>query len=183
MNKYIKLFSILALAILLTGCVDKQENTAAEVDEIAKNTVENIEEKVVPKVEKNIEEVVAGEAIKDMATGTTESDVIFIDVNELGTPVKEFTMTSFTEIIDGKYFPQYSIKEIKVKKGDLVKLKITNTKGTHDIKIDEFNVFAETPLNEEVVVEFTADKVGSFEYYCTKPGHRENGHWGTLIIE
>ena len=45
MNKYIKLFSILALAILLTGCVDKQENTAAEVDEIAKNTVENIEEK------------------------------------------------------------------------------------------------------------------------------------------
>ncbi|HBB03531.1 TPA: hypothetical protein DCZ39_01310 [Patescibacteria group bacterium] len=29
---------------------------------------------------------------------------------------KEFVMTSFTEIIDGKYFPQYSIKEITVKK-------------------------------------------------------------------
>ncbi|MEI6672937.1 MAG: hypothetical protein WCL02_06515 [bacterium] len=29
---------------------------------------------------------------------------------------KEFSMTSFTDIINGKYFPQYSIKEITVKK-------------------------------------------------------------------
>ncbi|MEI6773933.1 MAG: hypothetical protein WCL18_03865 [bacterium] len=32
------------------------------------------------------------------------------------TQAKEFSMTSFTDIIDGKYFPQYSIKEITVKK-------------------------------------------------------------------
>lgn len=30
--------------------------------------------------------------------------------------VKEFSMTSFTDIINGKYFPQYSLKEITVKK-------------------------------------------------------------------
>lgn len=97
--------------------------------------------------------------------------------------VQEIRMTSFTEIIDGEYHPQYSEKEIRVQQGDTVRLYVTVTSGTHDIKIDEFDVFAETPLNEEVMVEFIADKKGSFEYYCTKPNHRKNGHWGTLIVE
>ncbi|MEK6893141.1 MAG: hypothetical protein AABX07_02965 [Nanoarchaeota archaeon] len=101
--------------------------------------------------------------------------------NEKGL-VKEFTISSFTEIVDGKYFPQFSLKEISVNKGDFIRIKITNTKGTHDFKIDEFNAYAETPLNQEVIIEFTADKAGSFEYYCTKTGHRQNGHWGTLKV-
>ena len=97
-------------------------------------------------------------------------------------PIKEFVIESYTEIIDGKYFPKFSPKEITVNKGDKVRIKITNTKGTHDFKIDEFNVYTETPLNQEMTVEFIADKAGSFEYYCTKPGHRQNGHWGTLKV-
>ncbi len=97
-------------------------------------------------------------------------------------PVKEFSINSYTEIIDGKYYPKFSLNKIEINKGDTVRLKITNTKGTHDFKIDEFNVYTETPLNQEVIVEFTADKAGSFEYYCSKPGHRQNGHWGTLKI-
>lgn len=97
--------------------------------------------------------------------------------------VKEFTMTSFVETIDGKPKPQYSLKEITVNKGDLVRIKITVTKGMHDFKIDEFNVYVDTKEpNKEYVVEFTADKVGEFIYYCTKPGHRQNGHWGTLKV-
>jgi len=96
--------------------------------------------------------------------------------------VKEFIMTSFTEFVDGKPKPQFSLKEITVNKGDLVRIKITNTRGTHDFKIDEFGVYTDTPINQEVVVEFTADKSGEFVYYCTKPGHRANGHWGTLKV-
>ena len=97
-------------------------------------------------------------------------------------PVKEFTMTSFVEVIDGKYYPQFSVKEITVKKGDLVRIKVTNTKGSHDFKIDEFNVYSETPLDQQVTIEFVADKTGSFEYYCTKPGHRQNGQFGTIKV-
>jgi len=101
---------------------------------------------------------------------------------ENNAPVKEFVMESFTEVIDGKYFPKFSPNNLTVNKGDLVRIKITNIKGTHDFKIDEFNVYAETPLDQEVIVEFVADKAGSFEYYCTKPGHRQNGHWGTINV-
>lgn len=96
--------------------------------------------------------------------------------------VKEFTMTSFVNMVNGKPKPEYSIKEIEVKKGDKVRIKITVTSGMHDFKIDEFNVYSDTKLNEENVVEFVADKAGEFIYYCTKPGHKQNGHWGTLKV-
>lgn len=116
--------------------------------------------------------------LRENATGNVTGNSIKGD----NQPVKEFVIQSYTEIIDGKYYPQFSQKEIEVSKGDLVRIRITNTKGTHDFKIDEFNVYTETPLNQEMTVEFTADKAGEFEYYCTKTGHRQNGHWGKLIV-
>jgi len=106
------------------------------------------------------------------------------DANQVAVeiPVKEFTMTSFVEMVDGKPYPQYSLKEMTVNKGDLVRIKITVTAGMHDFKIDEYNIYADTKLDEEMVVEFVADQAGEFVYYCTKPGHRQNGHWGTLKV-
>lgn len=96
--------------------------------------------------------------------------------------VKEFSMTSFVEMVDGNPKPQFSLKEMTVNKGDKVRIKVTVTKGAHDFKIDEFNVYADTQLNQEYVVEFIADKTGEFIYYCAKPGHRQNGQWGTLKV-
>ena len=96
--------------------------------------------------------------------------------------VKEFSFDSFVEFVDGQPKPQFSLKEITVNKGDKVKLKTTNTKGMHDFKLDEFGIYASTPLNQEVVVEFTANKVGEFVYYCNQPGHRQAGQWGTLKV-
>lgn len=93
--------------------------------------------------------------------------------------VKEFAMDSYYDS-KGVWF---SVKEIRVKKGDRVRVTVTNTKGMHDFVIDEFGVKQETSLNEKTVIEFTADKAGSFEYYCSKPGHRAKGQWGKLIVE
>ena len=125
----------------------------------------------------------------DEAANTSQPNPIAsVDVNtkinptNLTAPVKEFTMTSFVEMVDGKPKPQYSLKEITVNRGDLVRIKITVTAGTHNFNLDEFNIYAETPLNQEVTVEFTADKAGEFIYYCSIPGHRANGHWGTLKV-
>lgn len=93
--------------------------------------------------------------------------------------VKEFSMTSYYDDA-GKWF---SLKEISVKKGDRVRIKVTNTKGTHDFNIDEYGIKQMTPLNEEVVIEFTADKAGEFTYYCSTPGHRAAGQFGKLIVK
>ena len=91
---------------------------------------------------------------------------------------KEFTMTAYYDS-KGKSF---SLKSIDVKKGDTVRIKITNTAGTHDFTLDEFGIKKDLPMNQEVVVEFVADKVGQFQYYCSKPGHRAGGQWGTLNV-
>ncbi len=101
----------------------------------------------------------------------------------VGTAVKEFTMNSWMENKDGKMSPHFSLNEIKVKKGDTVKITITNIAGTHDFMLDEFNINQETPLNQPMVVEFVADKAGTFEYYCSKYNHRELGQKGNLIVE
>lgn len=122
--------------------------------------------------------VITGFIIVKTFGSSSTGNLVKTDAN----PIREFSIESFTEVIDGKYYPQFSPNELIVNKGDLVRIKITNIKGTHDFKIDEFNVYTETPLNQEMIVEFVADKVGSFEYYCTKPGHRQNGHWGTLKV-
>ncbi len=96
----------------------------------------------------------------------------------INAPVKEFTMESFYDNT-GIWF---SLKEISVNKGDLVRIKVTNIKGTHDFTLDEYGIKKMTPLNKEVVIEFTADKVGEFIYYCSVPGHRQKGQWGTLRV-
>ncbi|MDO8565862.1 MAG: cupredoxin domain-containing protein [Candidatus Moranbacteria bacterium] len=93
--------------------------------------------------------------------------------------VKEFSMTSYYDDA-GKWF---SLKEINVKKGDVVRIKVTNIKGSHDFNIDEYGVKKATPLNQEAIIEFTADKVGEFTYYCSMPGHRQAGQFGKLIVK
>lgn len=125
--------------------------------------------------------------VEPVDTGNTNTTpVVNANTNATSGPamgeVKELTMTSFYELVDGKPKPQFSLREMIVRKGDKVRIKVTNTKGDHDFRLDEFNVNVATPLNEEVVVEFTADKAGDFVYYCGKPNHRTLGQWGTLKV-
>ncbi|OGZ02465.1 MAG: hypothetical protein A2946_02745 [Candidatus Liptonbacteria bacterium RIFCSPLOWO2_01_FULL_53_13] len=89
--------------------------------------------------------------------------------------VKEFTVV-------GRPF-SFSPSSLSVKKGDRVRIVFKNAEGFHDLKIDEFQV-ATKKLNggEEETVEFTADKAGSFEFYCSIGNHRAMGMKGTLTV-
>lgn len=99
-----------------------------------------------------------------------------VPVENSKAPVKEFT-------VEGKNF-SFSLKEIRVKKGDLVKITFQNIQGFHDLVIDEFQVATkQIRSGEQDMVSFLADKVGSFEYYCSVGTHRALGMWGTLIVE
>ncbi len=78
----------------------------------------------------------------------------------------------------------FDLKEIRVKKGDKVRVTFKNEEGFHDWVLDEFNAKTkQISAGQEEVVEFTADKTGTFEYYCSVGKHRENGMVGTLIVE
>ena len=90
--------------------------------------------------------------------------------------VKEF-------VVDGFNFG-FSLSEIRVKKGDRVRIVFKNTGGYHDFNIDELNVKTKIiNTGEQETVEFVADKVGEFEYYCSVGNHRELGMRGKFIVE
>lgn len=90
--------------------------------------------------------------------------------------VKEIT-------VEGSNF-KFMPTEIRVKKGDTVRVIFKNTGGMHDFVIDELNVKTKVIQGgQEETVEFVADKEGSFEYYCSVGQHRQMGMKGTLIVE
>jgi nitrite reductase (NO-forming) len=54
----------------------------------------------------------------------------------------------------------------------------------HNFNIDEFNVKSDTvKAGDSTVIEFVADKTGTFEYYCSVAQHRTLGQVGKLIVE
>ncbi|HZE87411.1 MAG TPA: cupredoxin domain-containing protein [Methylomirabilota bacterium] len=74
--------------------------------------------------------------------------------------------------------------EIKVKKGQKVKVTFTNTGGTHDFVIDGLNVRTERIQGgASTTVAFTPDKTGIFAFYCSVGMHRQMGMKGNLIVE
>lgn len=78
----------------------------------------------------------------------------------------------------------FSLKEIKVKKGETVKIVLTSKDMMHDFNIDELKVkLPVTKAGETNSIEFVADKAGTFEYYCSVAQHRKMGQVGTLIVE
>lgn len=100
--------------------------------------------------------------------------------NQTPPPILSSTKT-FT--ITGTPF-SFSIKEMRVKKGDTVKVIFTNASGFHDWVIDQFNT--RTPqinAGQTATIEFVASQTGTFEYYCSVGNHRAQGMRGNLIVE
>jgi len=116
-----------------------------------------------------------GESVQEGAqvVGMPESEVV---PQEAQPEVKEFVVT-------GTNF-EFSLREIRVNEGDVVRIVFNNAGGLHDWSIDEFGVATKTiSAGEQDVVEFIASKTGEFEYYCSVGNHRQLGMVGKLIIE
>jgi cytochrome c oxidase subunit 2 len=97
------------------------------------------------------------------ATAMTEGDV------------KVFTLEA------GSFY--YKPNVINVKKGDKVKVITNSVDMMHDFVIDELKVKSVVAkAGSSAEVQFTADQVGSFEFYCSVGSHRKMGMVGTLVV-
>lgn len=86
------------------------------------------------------------------------------------------------EVEAGSFYYQPNV--IRVKKGETIKLTLNSVDMMHDFNIDELDVsIPVTAGGQSATVEFTADTVGTFEFYCSVGEHRANGQVGTLIVE
>ena len=105
-------------------------------------------------------------------------------MSETTTPATSEAMTDEQTIkmTAGSFY--YNPKQITVKKGQKVKIEFSAVDMMHNFNIDELNVHGETTKSgDTTTIEFTADKVGSFEYYCSVANHRKMGQVGTLIVQ
>ncbi len=72
---------------------------------------------------------------------------------------KEFYVTS----IMWEFYPQ----NITVQKGDRVIIHLTSMDTLHGFYNADWNLTATAFTNQTSTIEFTADKLGEFEFYCT----------------
>lgn len=172
------LSAIAALAIIAAGCTPNGQNansnqSATSGDQMMVNGsdegTENTNQAMMEDKNTN------GEMMENTNTnGSMMDDKKSGDA--MMTNEKTFT-------VSGSNF-SYDVKEIKVNKGDKVKIIFKNVEGFHDWNLDEFN--AHTPKiqgGNQAEVEFVADKTGTFEYYCSVGSHRQMGMVGNLIVE
>lgn len=82
-------------------------------------------------------------------------------------------------ITSGNLF--YRPDRLTLKQGEPVTLTFANT-GFHTFTVDELGL-DELIEGSLATVEFTPTQAGTFEFYCTVPGHREGGMVGTLTVQ
>lgn len=86
-------------------------------------------------------------------------------------------------VVTGSNF-KFDPTEIKVKKGSKVSIVFKNLSGLHDLIVDDYNVATKRlQSGESETITFTADKAGTFEYYCSVGNHRQVGMKGNLVVE
>jgi cytochrome c oxidase subunit II len=79
---------------------------------------------------------------------------------------------------------EFNPGSLRVRKGEQVRLILAAVDHDHGFKLDDFNVNQKVLKGTTVVVEFTADKAGTFQFRCSNVcglGHRNMK--GTLIVE
>lgn len=88
-----------------------------------------------------------------------------------------------TIAVTGKNYA-FDPSTISVNKGDQVTINFSNTGGFHDWTLEGYNVKTQQiGSGKQDTVTFTADKVGTFKYYCSVDGHRGLGMEGTLTVK
>lgn len=92
-------------------------------------------------------------------------------------------MSDVKEIAVDSFSFGFTPSTIRVKAGEKVRLNVTNKGGFHNFEIPEYYVETQTPDGKTTVVEFTAGKAGTYEFFCGVGNHKAQGQKGTLIVE
>ncbi len=152
----IALVIALALAVAIAGCTSAEKTAKSE-------------EKTAP---------IAPPELPTLPSTPTPPALPTPEVGEQKTiaQAKEFT-------VEASEF-KFSLNAIAVSKGDKVKVTFKNTGAApHNFVIDELGVTTKVLGNGETeVVEFTADKTGTFAFYCSVDSHRQKGMEGKATV-
>jgi len=124
----------------------------------------------------------SNEESSESATEKNTEDEVNAEDTGTNSMTKETTNTTTIEVEGGMYYFKPNV--IKVKKGTPVKIVFKNVEGMHNLVIDELGVKTKTIKGGNTdTVQFTPEKTGSFEFYCSIGSHRAQGMKGTITVE
>jgi plastocyanin len=174
MNNNVLIGALLAvLAVVVIGMVVVAGRNAEPTTSPLPTSFVSDEEQIQQEDEPSLEDdMILGTPVASPVVGTVSPS----PAAPVAGAVKEFTVTGSNFMFDPS--------QMRVKLGDRVRVTFVNAGGTHDWKIDEFNVGTKVIQGgQQETVEFVADRAGQFEYYCSVGTHRQMGMRGTLTVE
>jgi len=122
----------------------------------------------------SLQETTAETPVQETTDSATTADTQ--PTTALPAEVKEFVMTAKSW--------EFQPNTITVNQGDQVRLKITSLDIEHGFNIPDYGIKVNLLPQEEKIVEFTADQVGTFGFRCSVlcgDGHRDM--IGQLIVQ
>ena len=112
------------------------------------------------------------------------------DKNDMNTKVDQAGHTSPSDRLATKVVEltakqwNFSPSTIEVQKGQMVHLIIKSVDGTHGFYLPDFDISKTLTPNQPVIVDFKADKAGTFTFSCNLfCGEGHTGMKGTLIVK
>ena len=91
-----------------------------------------------------------------------------------GAPVVPVSLVDFT----------FRPRDIRVRTEQPLNLQVTNQGGIpHDLTIPALGVQVVVQPGQQVITGLQAPVPGTYDFYCSVPGHREAGMVGRLIVE
>ena len=179
--KKLALVCIFVLTLALVSCTQNspQESTPA-------TSSADIQEKVappVPLVSKEAPAPVIESAPSTPKETTTEETTVEPVSEEVSpssepaeSPTKEFTMVA-------KQW-EFQPSTITVNKNDHVRISITSTDVSHGFRLSEYGINEKIVPGETTIVDFVADKEGTFSFSCSIPcGQGHGGMSGKLVVK
>lgn len=72
--------------------------------------------------------------------------------------------------------------EIEAEVGEDLAIALTSDDMLHDFTIDELDAHVVADRGDTAEGGLTVDEAGTYDYYCSVPGHRQAGMEGTLTV-
>lgn len=154
-------FGLIVLSLLVMGCTQSTPQATAQPSG-------SIQATATPSGTVQATPSATG-TVSSQPTGSIEATpTVGGSVKEIRIVAKQFTFEPST---------------ITVNKGDAVRLVVTTADITHGLNIPGYGINENIQPGKETTIEFTADKVGEFKFFCSVPcggGHREMT--GKLVV-
>lgn len=164
--KLSQLIILLIITLFVVGCSSQPEQSSVVVTS-QEQEVPSVKPALI--VEEKEDPIVTVEEVKTEEKPTEQPLVMPSNVKDFSVVAKQW---------------EFVPAEIIVNKGDQVRLKVTSQDVTHGFNIPEYKINKQLPNGEEVIIEFTADKTGTFIFFCSVPcgkGHSKMN--GKLIVK